>query len=215
MNGVRRTIVKVCGLTSIEDASWALECGADWLGFIVAATGPRAITPEAMAAIMRGLPPGTVGVAVAEGLPYEAALALARRSNAVRLQMHGAEPGRWPADSPVPVAFVTRIDAHGVADGPLAPEPHLVQFDTAHATLAGGTGRTFPWERARALCGERPFMLAGGLGPDNVADAIATARPFGVDASSRLESAPGIKDRERVRGFVRAVRAVPGTQVED
>jgi len=201
----RRTIVKVCGLTRLEDAAWAMECGADWLGFIVAAGGPREIGAERMAGILAALP-GAVGVAVIADAGPERALELARASGAARLQLHRADPAAWPADFPVPCAFVTGIDPSGAARGPLAPPPHLIQLDTAHERFMGGTGRTFPWERARQLCGDRPFVLAGGLDGDNVAAAIAATAPFGVDAASRLESAPGVKDRDKVRRFVAAVR---------
>jgi phosphoribosylanthranilate isomerase len=201
----RRTIVKVCGLTRLEDATWAIECGADWLGFIVAAGGPRDIGPDGMAAILADLP-GAVSVAIVANLGPDEALAVARRAGASRLQLHRVDPAGWPADFPLPCAFVTSVDAGGAARGALAPPPHLVQLDTAHATLLGGTGMTFPWKQARTLCGGRPFMLAGGLDGDNVAAAIAAASPFGVDAASRLESVPGIKDRDKVRRFVAAVR---------
>ena len=202
----RHTIVKVCGLTRPEDAAWAIQCGADWLGFIVGAGGPRAIEPARAAEILASLPAGTVGVAVLAETGPDAALELARRSGAARLQLHRCDPAAWPAGYPVPCAFVTSVDAQGRARGPLAPAPHLPHLDTAHATLDGGTGLVFPWEHARALVGERAFLLAGGLGPDNVAAALAMARPFGVDASSRLESSPGIKDHDQVRRFVAAVR---------
>jgi phosphoribosylanthranilate isomerase len=212
---VKRGIVKVCGLTRADDAAWALASGADWLGYIVAAGGPREIGPERMAAIVATLPAGAVHVAVVASVGPAEALALAYRARAGRLQLHRCDPAAWPTDFPLPCAFVTSVDASGEAIGPLAPEPHLVQLDTAHPTLTGGTGRTFPWERARALCGERPFVLAGGLGPDNVAEAIRMAAPLGVDAASRLESAPGIKDPDRVRSFIRAARAAFGAELED
>ena len=205
MNERRRTIVKVCGLTRADDAAWALECGADWLGFIVAAGGPREIGAAGMAAIMAGLP-GAVGVAVVADATPEQALDLARKSGASRLQLHRTDPAGWPADFPLPCAFVTGIDASGAVHGAIAPPPHLVHLDTASGTVTGGTGRTFPWKRAREICPGRPFMLAGGLDGDNVASAIATASPFGVDAASRLEGAPGSKDRDKVRRFVAAVR---------
>lgn len=202
----RRTIVKVCGLTRLADAEAALAAGADWLGFIVAASGPRQIGPERTAEIVRALPAGIVTVAVVVGLAPGAALDVARRAGATRLQLHRTDPAGWPADFPLPCAFVTSVGADGVATGPIAPEPHLPHLDTAHATLDGGTGLAFPWAQARALVGERPFVLAGGLGADNVADALAAARPFAVDASSRLESAPGEKDHDLIRRYVAAVR---------
>ncbi len=210
MNAPRRTRVKVCGLTTLEDARWALACGADWLGFVVEAGGPRAIAAGRMAEIVAALPAEAVAVAVLAGVTPEAGLALARRARATRLQLHRCDPAAWPADFPLPCAFVTPVDADGVALTPIAPEPHLPQLDTAHPVLDGGTGRSFPWVRAAALCGGRAFVLAGGLGPDNVAAAIAAAAPYAVDASSRLERAPGLKDPERVEAFVRAVREADG-----
>lgn len=200
------TVVKVCGLTRLEDARDALAAGADWLGFIVAAGGPREIGPERMAAIVEHLP-GAVGVAVMARVDPATALALARRAGARRLQLHQVDPGGWPSDFPLPCAFVASVDGDGRLHGELASPPHLIQLDTADPTRTGGTGRTFPWEHARTLTAGRPFVLAGGLGPDNVATAMRIASPFGVDAASRLETAPGIKDPARVRAFVAAVRA--------
>lgn len=203
-----RTIVKVCGLTGAEDAAWALACGADWLGFIVEARGPRRIGAEGMARIVAALPPDAVGVAVLAGVTPAEALDLATAARAKRVQLHETDPAGWPADFPLPCAFVTGVTVEGGIDGTLAPEPHLVHLDTSRGGHTGGTGVTFPWRVAPALLGGRPFMLAGGLGPENVADAIVAARPFGVDASSRLEREPAHKDPERVRAFVAAVRAL-------
>lgn len=202
----RHTVVKVCGLTRLADAEAALAAGADWLGFIVAGSGPRQVAPERVREMVRALPAGTISVAVVVGLAPDASLDAARRAGATRLQLHRTDPAAWPADFPLPCAFVTSVGADGRATGPIASAPHLPHLDTAHATLDGGTGLTFPWAKARALVGERPFVLAGGLGADNVADALAAARPFAVDASSRLESAPGVKDHDLIRRFVAAVR---------
>jgi phosphoribosylanthranilate isomerase len=203
---VTHTVVKVCGLTRLEDAEAALAAGADWLGFIVAAGGPREIGAEGMAAIVERIP-SAIGVAVMARLDPAAALELGRRAGAKRLQLHQVDPAGWPPDFPLPCAFVAAVDGEGHLHGTLASPPHLIQLDTADATRTGGTGRTFPWKRARGLTGGRPFVLAGGLGPDNVAAAIRIASPYGVDAASRLESAVGIKDPERVKAFVAAVRA--------
>jgi phosphoribosylanthranilate isomerase len=203
--GARRTIVKVCGLTRAEDAEWAIACGADWLGFIVRGESPRAVSADQAGAIVAGLRAATA-VAVMVGPTPEEALALARRVGAARVQLHRVDAARWPADFPLPCAFAVGVGEDGTLAGPLPPEPHLVLLDTAHASLAGGTGRSFPWTSARPLASNRAVMLAGGLDGDNVGEAIAAALPFGVDASSRLESAPGIKDPDKVRRFVAAVR---------
>ncbi len=203
--GPRHTIVKVCGLTSFEDAMIALASGADWLGFIVHGESPRRIEPSRAADIVAALGRGTT-VAVMVAPAPDQALAIARAAGVARVQLHRVDPAGWPADFPLPCAFAVGVEEDGAWAGTIPAEPHLALLDTAHATLAGGTGRTFPWAAARALAAQRPVMLAGGLDDENVADALAAARPFGVDASSRLERAPGFKDHDRVRRFVAAVR---------
>lgn len=199
------TIVKVCGVTNAEDARVALAAGADWLGFVLQADSPRRVDAALAGEIVAGLG-GAVAVAVMAGVGPEQALALAQRAGAARVQLHRVDPDRWPVDFPLPCAFSARVGADGLRRDPLPAEPHLILLDTAHATLAGGTGESFPWTSARELAASRPVMLAGGLAADNVAAAIAAARPFGVDAASRLERAPGLKDPDRVRRFVAAVR---------
>jgi phosphoribosylanthranilate isomerase len=201
-----RLIVKVCGLTGVEDARAALEAGADWIGFVVKGEGPRAIAPERARAIVRSLPMCVV-VAVLDGPTPDQALAIAREVGALRVQLHRVDPAAWPAEFPLPAAFAVPVDAEGRLTRAEPRPQHLLLLDTADARLAGGTGRTFPWETAATLARRRDVLLAGGLGPDNVADAVARVRPFGVDASSRLEISPGVKDPERVRRFVAAVRA--------
>ena len=203
---IHRTVVKVCGITSLADASAALEAGADWLGFVFYRESPRRIDAEPAARILAALPDAT-GVLVMVAPRPEEALALARRIGARRLQLHRVEPAAWPHDFPLPAAFSIPVGEDGQPESILPPRQDLLMLDTADDVLPGGTGRTFPWRGATALAAQRPVMLAGGLGPDNVAEALARVRPFGVDAATRLESAPGIKDHERVRRFVAAVRA--------
>ncbi len=201
----RRTVVKVCGLTRREDASWALACGADWLGFIVHGDSPRRIEPERAGAIVDSVG-GGLAVAVMVGVTPEQALDLAQRAHAVRVQLHRVSPADWPGDFPLPCAFAMGVTPTGELQGEEPAPRHLLMLDTAYGSLAGGTGRVFPWDLARPLAVRREVMLAGGLSGDNVAEALRTARPYGVDASSALELSPGIKDPERVRRFVEAVR---------
>jgi phosphoribosylanthranilate isomerase len=104
------------------------------------------------------------------------------------------------------VAFAVPVAEDGALMASLPPRPHLVLLDTADAVKRGGTGRTFPWFVAATVAAEFPVMVAGGLDGDNVASMLAEVRPFGVDASSRLESAPGLKDVEKIQRFVAAVR---------
>ncbi len=200
-----RTIVKVCGLTRREDAARAQASGADWLGFIVKGESPRLILPEAAGSIVASLDAAVAVAVMVSPTPAEA-LAIASRMGAARIQLHRVDPRQWPTDFPLPCAFALGVDGAGAVHGATPPPPHLVLLDTAHGQLAGGTGQAFPWSAAIALAEQREVMLAGGLDADNVAAAIGLVRPFGVDASSRLESGPGVKDAELVRRYVAAVR---------
>lgn len=200
-----RTLVKVCGITRIEDARQALESGADWLGVVLMGDGPRRIDAARARAIATAVD-GAVIVAVLVAPTPDEALELAGQAGASRIQLHRVDSFRWPADFPLPTAVAVPVAADGSLTEPLPPDRHTVMLDTSDAQ-AGGTGRTFPWESARVVAATRPVLLAGGLDPDNVGTAVETVRPFGVDASSRLESAPGVKDAECVRRFVAAVRA--------
>jgi len=202
---VVRTIIKVCGITRLEDARAALDAGADWLGFVLWEGSPRQIASDAAADIIAALP-GVTAVAVMVAPRPDEALATARRIGAGRLQLHRVHPTTWPARFSLPVAFAVQVAEDGGLASELPATDHLLLLDTADDTLPGGTGRSFPWERAADLAARRPIMLAGGLGPDNVSEALDRVRPYGVDAASRLETAPGIKDHDRVRRFVSAVR---------
>ena len=202
---VRRTCVKVCGLTRLEDARLALEAGADWLGFVVAGESPRGLSADAAGDIAAALPGATVVAVMVAPSPDEA-MVLAARAGARRVQLHRVDPARWPRDFPLPVCFAVPVETDGRLAVALPPAGALVLLDTAHPTLAGGSGKTFPWPAAAALSASRDIVLAGGLDPGNVEDAIERVHPFGVDASSRLERAPGIKDPDLVRRFVAAVR---------
>jgi phosphoribosylanthranilate isomerase len=203
--------VKVCGLTRLEDARWALECGADWLGFIVHADSPRRIEPDAAAEIIDALgdavkPGAWQAVAVIQGAGPDDALALARRAHAHRVQLHRSYIARWPSDYPIPCAFAVGVTPEGTFLSPEPPAPHLLMLDTSVGGHEGGTGRTWPWAMARSISARRDVLLAGGLHADNVAEAIHVLKPFGVDAASRLESRPGVKDPDKVRRYVEAVR---------
>ena len=203
------TIVKVCGITRLADARDAHDAGADWLGMVVLGDSPRLVTADAAREITAALD-GIVTVAVMVAPEPDEALELARRAGVGRVQLHRVDPLRWPRDFPLPVSFAVSVDADGSLTTALPPAGDLVLLDTAHPTRAGGSGTPFPWTTARIVAGARDVMLAGGLGPDNVAAAIETVHPFGVDASSRLETAPGIKDAELVRAYVAAARAAGG-----
>ena len=200
------TIVKICGITRVEDARHAVSAGADWIGFVLQGESPRRISAERARAIVDAIGDVvTVGVMVTP-TPDEALL-LAREAGVGRIQLHGVDPASWPREFPLPVAFAVPVAEDGAMLSALPRPSDLVLLDTAHARLAGGTGRTFPWFVAATVAAEFSVMVAGGLDDGNVVAMLEEVGPWGVDASSRLESAPGIKDPARVRRFVDAVRA--------
>jgi phosphoribosylanthranilate isomerase len=209
-------VVKVCGLTRLEDARRALECGADWIGFIVRSDGPRRIEPERAAAIVDELAARESArrwqaVAVMNGAGPDESLALAQRAHVHRVQLHGADAARWPLEFPYPCAFAVGVTPEGVLLADEPPEQHLLMLDTSLGGHEGGTGRTWPWPVARSIAARRDLLLAGGLHAENVAEAIQALKPFGVDAASRLEARPGVKDPEKVRRYIEAVRMLETT----
>jgi phosphoribosylanthranilate isomerase len=200
------TIVKICGITRLEDARHAIATGADWIGFVLQGESPRRIPAGRVRAIVDAIGDVvTVGVMVTP--TPEEALLLARESGVTRIQLHGVDPAGWPAEFPLPVAFAVPVAEDGALMTALPRPGDLVLLDTAHAQLAGGTGRTFPWFVAATVAADFSVMVAGGLDGGNVGTMLEEVRPFGVDASSRLESAPGVKDPSRVERFIAAVRA--------
>ena len=205
MNAPPRTIVKICGITRVEDARSAIEAGADWVGVVVKGDSPRRIDVARARAISAAIDGATIVAVMVAPTPDEA-LELARDAGATRVQLHRVDAFRWPAAFPLPVAVAVPVGSDGSLGEILPPRHHTVLLDTSDATRAGGTGRTFPWEAARVVAATRPVLLAGGLDASNVATAVTLVRPFGVDACSRLESSPGLKDPDHVRRFVAAVR---------
>jgi phosphoribosylanthranilate isomerase len=211
-----RLLVKVCGITSPEDARVAVEAGVDALGFVFFARSSRRTTLDRAAEIAHALPATVrrVGVFVNES-PDEMAR-VADRVGLDLLQLHGDEP-------PEALEALARpaIKAVRVGRG-FAPDEALRYAGTAAGLLVdtrlpgeaeppGGTGIPFDWSLVQGLAGRVPFlMLAGGLHPGNVADAIRAVRPHAVDVASGVEARPGRKDPEKVRAFVRAAREAEG-----
>lgn len=179
-------MVKICGITRREDAVAAVEAGASALGFIFYPKSPRYVTPSVAAGLGEGLATWKVGVFVDESpAAIDAVMRVAKLDIA---QIYG---GGAPENARVWKAF-RPLDA--------------VNADGAEAILLDGpaNGVSFDWTAARDP--EHKIIVAGGLDASNVGEAIRIARPWGVDASSKLESAPGIKDHEKVRAFVKAAR---------
>jgi phosphoribosylanthranilate isomerase len=204
-----RTRVKICGITRAEDARMAAELGADAIGLIFYARSSRAVTPEQARGILRGLPPfvSVVGLFVDPGPgQVEEALAAVRLD---ALQFHGdecpAECGIFgvPYLKAVPMATTTNVAAYAAS----YPDAAGFVLDSHGGGRTGGTGESFDWDAyPRDL--DRPLILAGGLSPENVARAVEQTRPYAVDVSSGVESAPGIKDATRLASFIEEVRRV-------
>lgn len=206
---MRRTRVKVCGITNARDAAVAVAAGADALG-VVLAPGPRQVTLAQAAATLAAVPPlvARVGVFVDAEPAFVAEAAVRLRLTAV--QFHGAEPPERCASAPAPVIKAFRVGAE--------PRPEewdayrgsvaAVLLDTLVVGRAGGTGRAFEWERcAGVLPRFAPVIVAGGLTPLRVGRAMRALHPFAVDVSSGVEERPGHKDREAVHAFIAAVAA--------
>jgi phosphoribosylanthranilate isomerase len=198
--------IKICGITNLEDALLAAALGADALGFIFYPKSPRAVAPETARAIIKQLPPfvSTVGVFVDE----EAAKVrdLAAQVGLDWLQLQGKESPEYCRSLSRRVIKGLRIkDQSSLAD--LAAYRDAAQallLDTYKKGLPGGTGESFDWQLAREARQFGPIILSGGLTPDNVAEAIATAEPQAVDVASGVEAAPGQKDPAKLRAFFKA-----------
>jgi phosphoribosylanthranilate isomerase len=201
--------VKICGITSAEDASLAVEAGAAALGFVFWPGSPRRVSEAAAAAIARSVPEGVLKVGVFVDAPRAD---LRRAAEACRLdvlQLHGGEAPEdaaglgarvWKA-VPVGGGFSAHeaLRFSGGVDG--------ILLDT-RTSLPGGSGTTFDWDLAVAVRRAAPYLiLAGGLTPENVGEAIDKVQPDMVDVSTGVEASPGRKDETRVRAFLRAVRS--------
>ena len=201
-----RTRIKICGLTREEDIEAAVSAGADAIGFVFYPKSKRCLTPVRAAQLRRGVPAFVDVVALFVNAQEEEVRTVLGEVGPDLLQFHGAEPGSFsssfsrPYVKAVPMASVD--DA--VAYVGLHPAANGFLLDSHALGALGGSGETFDWKRAPRL--GRATILAGGLNADNVAQAIALVRPYAVDVSSGIETAPGIKDPARMRRFVEAVR---------
>lgn len=204
------TLIKICGITNLEDARLSLSAGADALGFNFYRPSPRYIDPQAAREIIDQLSDNvlTVGVFVNEESPALVEQ-IANEAGVAALQLHGDESPDYCRElSDHYVIKVLRAGSEFKPEDALDYNVKAIMLDAFDSKLCGGTGRTIDWSLARETRNLVPrIILAGGLTPENVDEAIATVDPYGVDACSALESVPGKKDPERVSAFVRAVRA--------
>jgi phosphoribosylanthranilate isomerase len=201
-----RTRIKICGLTREADVDAAVEAGADAIGFVLYPKSKRAVTPERVAELARRLPPFVTPVLLfVNAAPAEIGRALASVPHAL-LQFHGDES---PADCDAPGrAYLRAVRMREGVDlldcARRFPRAQGLLLD-AHVEGYGGAGKAFDWSLIPRDVGV-PVVLSGGLNPANVTDGVLRVRPWAVDVSSGVESAPGIKDAALMRRFCQAVR---------
>ncbi len=199
------TRVKICGVTRAEDARLAAELGAAAVGFIFWPASPRCIDPAAAAEIATSLPPLVTTVGVFVDQPIDDVLRIARQARLSAIQLHGSESMAYAQRVLQPVIKVVAVGADFVPESSRRARGEVTILMDAHDPVRrGGTGRTIDWSAAAAVAARRPVFLSGGLNPSNVAEAIARVRPYAVDVSSGVESAPGIKDAARLRALFEA-----------
>ena len=193
--------VKICGICDLEAANMAVEAGADLIGFHFC-DSDRRVSPEQARSIVEELlvRPKIVGVFIDE-TPDEVRQ-IAEFVDLDLLQLHGSEQPGFEAGRPVMKVLKVKEGRVPGADG--WPDP--IMLDSWSGDQRGGTGRTWDWEAARQLLGSRKVFIAGGLQPGNVGKVVSEFRPYGVDVSSGVEARPRVKDPDKVRAFVRAVR---------
>ena len=202
------TKVKICGLTNERDACFAADCGADYAGFVLYEKSPRHVPPIRLAALTRALPATTVKVGVFVNASSEFVRDALENGGLDIAQLHGDESAEFAemlGTDRVWKAFglTCEVDVERACAFPAA----AVLVDAVTVSERGGTGRRADWVLAAALAVRRPTVLAGGLRPENVAEAIDTVHPFAVDVSSGVEASKGQKDLERVRQFIAAAHA--------
>lgn len=204
--GSRRTRVKICGITRIEDALAAAHAGADAIGLVFYAQSPRAVTAAAAAAICAALPPFVSTVGLFVDAEPAAVAAVLRQVPLDLLQFHGDETPAYCAQFGRPFLKALRMrDATDVAAVRAEySAARALLLDTYRAGVPGGTGEIFDWQRVPSTLAAQ-IVLAGGLTPANVGAAICQARPLAVDVSGGVESAPGIKDAQLIQAFIAAV----------
>ncbi len=201
-------LVKICGITRIDDAEAAIAAGAGAIGFVFWPGSPRAVDPYRARAIAAALPPfvATVGVFVNQPAAHVNGVAALVRLSAV--QLHGDETPEYAAriGRPVVKALSDLTQAEALAER--WPRRVTLLLDAHDPVKRGGTGKTIDWTTAARVAARRPVLLAGGLSPENVADAVALVRPYGVDVSSGVEDAPGIKNHTRLRALFKVIDAI-------
>ena len=206
------TKVKICGLTNSEDALLACEFGADLVGFLFAEESPRFITPDEVKNIILKLPSDVGKVGLFKDHTLEVVKEDVMFCQLDHVQLHGSESPEFCRELRKILKTngrdITIIKTFKVKDTVLGISPNEYDdvdyylFDTYHPQMMGGTGIRFDWNVLKEFSGNKPFFVAGGLDPENVAAAVAQLRPYGVDTSSGVEKVEGKKDKNKIKEFI-------------
>lgn len=200
--------IKICGITRLEDAKIAANLGVDALGFIFYQKSPRFIDLEQARNIIMQLPPFVNRVGVFVNETFENIMETVRLTGIDTVQLHGNEPPEFCSSIPLPV----------IKSFSIKPETNISEFqnyktqglllDTWSGQMHGGSGKTFDWNIARMACDRfNNIILAGGLGPSNLEDALRSAQPYAVDINSGVEIMPGVKNPHKIRDVVKIVKS--------
>jgi phosphoribosylanthranilate isomerase len=200
-----RGLIKICGITRLSDARHAVRAGATALGFVFWAESPRSITPAEAGEIIQAIeaPVTTVGVFVNESV--DVIRAVVEETGIQAVQLHGDEPPSYARQLNLPLLRSARVDT-ALETARAWPAETTLLLDAADPVRRGGTGIRVDWPGAASVARLHRVVLAGGLTPVNVAEAIAAVRPAGVDVSSGVEASPGIKDLDKVSRFLANAR---------
>lgn len=208
-----RTKVKICGLTTLEDARFVSGALADYLGFIFYPESPRYVEPAKAGAIINWLEgPGKVGVFVNQ--PLDDVNSIAKQTGVDYVQLHGNESPDYCTLVEKPIIKVFHVSSETSRDDleqqidPYMEHVEFFLFDTKVDGKWGGTGQTFDWNILKEISNEKPFFLSGGLNPENIEDAIQKVQPYAVDLSSGLEESPGLKDFDKIELFFDKMRDI-------
>jgi phosphoribosylanthranilate isomerase len=204
--------VKICGITSAEDAAAAVDAGADALGFVFYRKSPRYIEPSLARQIIMSLPPLVTPVGVFVNEDQQVVRKLMDDCGLALAQLHGNESVTYCQELSRPILKALRVKDRStfLALAEFRGRAGVRGFllDAFSDQAFGGTGQVIDWQLAAEAAKAASILLAGGLTPDNVEKAIQAVRPYGVDVSSGVERGPGQKDHDKVRAFIRAVRFV-------
>ena len=197
--------VKICGITRLTDARHAVNEGASALGFVFWPHSPRHVAPDRAAEIIAELPSTVMTVGVFVNEPVDRIRAIVAQVGLTAVQLHGDEPPAYADALPWPILRSVTLDSAATASSAWPSETTFL-VDAADPERRGGTGVTVDWLGASALARDRQVVLAGGLTPANVRDAIDMVQPYGVDVSSGVEDAPGVKNFDKVAQFLASAR---------